>query len=360
MFSQSDDDFQLSNYDYQLPSELIAYRPITNRNQAKLLVYKEKSQQIEHRLIRDLPSLLPQDHALVFNNSKVLPCRFIGKKSTGGRCEVFLLSFAAEIYQDNLMAFPAMLNTSGKKQKGETYFLGPHHEILATLLGPWNEKGTGVFAIQFVMQKSQIMPNHLDLLNLGQIPLPPYIREGIGDEQDKIDYQTIYACEPGSVAAPTAGLHFTPSLLSQLKIQGHPLIYVTLHVGPGTFRPVKSDDIRDHQMHSETFFVTKENQILLNENKNKLIAVGTTSLRVLESLDENKTCGQTQLFLYPGKKIQSIRGLLTNFHLPKSSLLMLVSALIGRKKTLELYDLAKENHYRFYSYGDAMCILRDS
>lgn len=352
MFPQNEMDFQLASYNFKLPPELIAQRPMEGRCGARMLVYRMQSEQLSHHRVSDLPQIIPPHHALVFNNSQVIPCRFLGQKSSGGRAEVFLLSFTPSPGPSGALAYPALINTSGKKQPGQEYFLGAEKELHARLIGPWEEYGPGIFAVEFLGDNIG-----RKLYELGQIPIPQYIRDGISDQKDLKDYQTVFAQNPGSVAAPTAGLHFTPELLQTLKEQGNPLAYISLHVGPGTFRPVKCADIREHSMHREFFTVDPSNQALLKKHQDKLIAVGTTSLRVLESSWESST--STDIFLYPGKEIRSVRGLLTNFHLPQSSLFMLVCALLGRSKAQELYQVAIEEQYRFYSYGDCMLILRD-
>jgi S-adenosylmethionine:tRNA ribosyltransferase-isomerase len=344
-------DLQLSNYDFELPSELIAERPIEGRHHSRLLVYKISTNEVSHHRFYELPKLLPKDHLLVLNQSRVFPCRLIGQKSSGGKCEVFLLSLL-----DNNGIYPAMIKTRGKKKIGDRYqFDELEVEVVAIA-------SDGSFGVRFNLEQSALM----DFLEAkAQIPIPPYIRGGEADEKDSEDYQTVYAKEAGSVAAPTAGLHFTKQVFEDLEKEGIDKAFVTLHVGAGTFKPVTSDNILEHQMHSEYYDISKENLEKIQNYGNKLIAVGTTSLRTLEScwqgekidLPGEPPCS-TDIFIHPGKEVQSIRGIITNFHLPKSSLLMLVSAMIGREKALELYALAIQEKYRFFSYGDAMLILR--
>lgn len=345
-------DLLTQSYDYELPAELIADRPMVQRSESKLLVYHVKSGEIIHTKFKDLPNFLDSNSLLVLNQSKVFPCRLVGKKPTGGKVELFLLSLED---QDGL--YPALIKSNGVKKIDDTYFLG---DLVATNRGT-NEDGN--FLLSFNKEKNEF----LDFLAMhGKIPIPPYIRGGESDEQDKKDYQTIYAKDLGSVAAPTAGLHFTNELFDSLRKKEIEKAFVTLHVGLGTFKPVSSEEILKHKMHGEFFEISKENLDKINSDK-KLIAVGTTSLRVLESSYNNgkiefspeKGMKETEIFLYPGKEVHSIDGLITNFHLPKSTLLMLVSSLIGREKALELYQLAIEKKYRFFSYGDAMLILRN-
>jgi len=352
-------DHLLKSYSYELPPELIAQRPCEPRDHSRLLVYDEANDQIIHTHFFELPQYLPEKAKIVLNNSKVFPCRLRGEKETGAKVEVFLLSKEANEWG----FFPCLIKSNGKKRIGDKIFFDPH--FFATI-----EKAStqGGFELSFSH------PEKLnDLLNhKAKIPIPPYIRGGESDELDKINYQTIYAgqeqeCE-GSVAAPTAGLHFTEKVFNDLALKKITPHFVTLHVGLGTFLPVKTEDIRNHQMHSENFFVSAEHWDSI-KSSDYTVAVGTTSLRVLESLWQEEKKNQniynagdmreTSIFLHPGVQVESISALLTNFHLPESTLLMLVSSLIGREKTLELYREAVSQKYRFFSYGDAMLILRD-
>ncbi len=339
------------SYFYDLDPKFIADRPVEGRHNSKLLVYKAQTGEIIHTEFKQLSQFLGPQHMLVLNQSKVFPCRLLGEKSSGGKVEVFILSLIA-----NDGHYPAMIRSSGKKRIGDEYIFG---ELIAKIEGRGAE---GDFHISFNKSKDELLTY---LEQTAHIPIPPYIRDGIADDQDIEDYQTVYAKEIGSVAAPTAGLHFTPEVFQNLQQQGIDKAFVSLHVGAGTFKPVNTDNILEHKMHNEYFDIDTENLKKLNAKK-ELIAVGTTSLRVLESCyhqgkielpHSDKPYG-TEIFLYPGKEVHSIKGLLTNFHLPKSTLLMLVSTLIGREKTLELYEIAKQNDYRFFSYGDAMLILR--
>lgn len=346
-------DLQLASYNFYLPEELIADRPIEGRQNSKLLVYRVKSNTIEHKNYFDLPDLLTPEHLLVLNKSKVFPCRLIGQKKTGGKCEVFILSLI-----ENKGEYPALIKTRGKKNIGDEFEFGE----LKVTISSFAEDGS--FFVRFNKSHSELLTL---LETIGNIPIPPYIRGGVADEKDLTDYQTVYAKDIGSVAAPTAGLHFTHELFKKLEDRGVKKSFVTLHVGAGTFKPVTTDSILDHKMHEEFFSIEEAELINIRKYQKKLIAVGTTSLRVLESLSDEKgfiktpesELDSTSIFLYPGKEVHSIAGLITNFHLPKSTLLMLVSSLIGREKALELYQVAIDNQYRFFSYGDGMIILRD-
>lgn len=338
-------DHQLSSYDYELPPELIADRPVPDRHSSRLLVYNEATGEITHSTFRELPKFLPEHSTLIFNRSKVFPCRLLGKKITGGEAEVFLLTVTPVEG-----TYEALIRTTGKKKIGDVFRFG---DLTAKV-----EKinGQGTFQVSFNVDQAGL----LDALEeIGKIPIPPYIRDGESDELDKKTYQTVYARETGSVAAPTAGLHFSEELLKELEAKGHTLASVTLHVGMGTFAKVQAENILDHKMHEEVYTIDPENLAKINEGRFR-IAVGTTSLRTLESFARTgKASDATSIFLHPGVEVTSIDALITNFHLPKSTLLMLVSSLIGRARTLELYRLAVKERYRFFSYGDGMLILRD-
>ncbi len=348
-------DHLLSSYSYELPSELIAQRPCEPRDHSRLLVYNEASDEIIHSHFYELDQFLPNGAKLVLNNSKVFPCRLMGTKTTGGRVEVFLLSKVA----DESGLYPCLIKSNGKKHIGDKIIFSD--ELSAEIV-----ESPGVGGYKISLSSGELLEKVL--ANDAKIPIPPYIRGGESDELDKCHYQTIYAGEDkkeeGSVAAPTAGLHFTDEVFKKLGDKGISKNFVTLHVGLGTFLPVKTDDIREHTMHSENYFVSPDDwqSILKSDYK---VAVGTTSLRVLESLWPDRMSynpgemKDTSIFLHPGVHVESIQALLTNFHLPESTLLMLVSSLIGRETTLELYREAVAQKYRFFSYGDAMLILRD-
>ncbi|MFL5783158.1 MAG: tRNA preQ1(34) S-adenosylmethionine ribosyltransferase-isomerase QueA [Bacteriovoracaceae bacterium] len=337
-------DYQLSSYDYDLPPELIAERPVPDRHSSRLLVYNEGTGEVTHSTFRDLANFLPAHSTLIFNRSRVFPCRLLGKKMTGGEAEVFLLT----VHPKN-GTYEALIRTTGKKKVGDTFHFGE----LSARIEEINPQST--FQVSFNVSESGLV----DVLEkIGKVPIPPYIRDGESDEEDKRTYQTVYAKETGSVAAPTAGLHFSPELLKDLENKGHTLASVTLHVGMGTFAKIKVDNILEHKMHEEVYTIDAENLSRIKSATFK-IAVGTTSLRTLESYERSGNASDaTSIFLHPGVEVKSIDALITNFHLPKSSLLMLVSALIGREKTLELYQIAVKEKYRFYSYGDGMLILR--
>jgi S-adenosylmethionine:tRNA ribosyltransferase-isomerase len=344
-------DFELKNYDFDIPQELIADRPVPDRHSSKLMVFFEETGEVAHSTFADLPQFLPPETTLIFNRSRVFPCRLLGKKLTGGEAEVFVLSLL-----DSGGVFPVLIRASGKRKEGDGFEFGPLRCVIEKVCGD------GTFLVRFNQEREELI--HW-LQEIGKIPIPPYIRNGESDEQDKTSYQTVYAKEVGSVAAPTAGLHFSQELLERLKKNGHELATVLLHVGAGTFAPVKAQNILEHKMHEEFYTIDQQNLGIIQKAKFRL-AVGTTTLRVLESVWDGqniniKNPGQmqsTSIFLYPGQPVHSIDALITNFHLPQSTLVMLVSSLIGREKTLELYRLAIEKRYRFFSYGDGMLILR--
>jgi len=334
------EDFLLSSYDYELPKELIAQHPANKRDHSRLLIFNKEDQSITHDFFYNLCEYLPQDSCLVFNESKVFPSRVKGAKPSGGAVELFFLKLNV---QDK--THEVLVKANSKKRIGDIFLVEVgQFEIISI-----TDKGT-------FLVKSDIAIN--DFLNqFGEVPIPPYIRGGESCDADKLNYQTVYAKNIGSAAAPTAGLHFTSSLFEKLEDKKIQKSFVNLHVGLGTFKPVDTDDIRDFKIHSEYFFVDEANLKTITDNEKK-IAVGTTSLRVLESLESGfANYGETNIFLYPGKKIKSVSGLVTNFHLPKSSLLMLVSSMIGREKALEIYNVAVKEKYRFFSYGDAMLII---
>ena len=353
-------DCLLSNYDYELPPELIAQNPAVPRDSSKLLVVNsaETGKTIPplHHIFRDLSELLKPGDLLVMNNTKVIPARLYGCRSTGAEVEVLLLE---ERRHNCWLA----LVKPGKRFKvgSEIIFTavddGEKQELRATVVE--SDPETGGRLLQFDLPPE--VPLVQVLGKFGQIPLPPYITASTAaDEQ----YQTVYAQEQGAIAAPTAGLHFTPSLLEKMRNYGINQAFITLHVGIGTFRPVEVKDVTNHVMHKEWIEVssdTVEQVLATRAAGGRIIAVGTTAVRALEGAAQlgalQPFVGQTNLFIYPGYKWQGVEGLITNFHLPRSSLLMLVSALIGRKRLLDLYEQAIAAQYRFYSFGDAMLIL---
>ena len=340
----------LHDFYYDLPEELIAQDPLSDRSSSRLMVLDKETGEIEHKIFRDIVDYLKPGDCLVVNDTKVIPARLIGTKAdTGATIEVLLLK-RLEDRQDTW----EVLVKPGKKAKvgakisfGEGKLIGEIIDIV--------EEGNRL--IQFTYDG--IFEEILD--ELGQMPLPPYITHKL---EDKNRYQTVYAKNPGSAAAPTAGLHFTPELLEKIKAKGVNIGYVTLHVGLGTFRPVKADDILEHKMHSEFYILPQETADLVNKTKSngkRVISVGTTATRVLETVGmeneklEQKT-GWTNIFIYPGKEFHVIDALITNFHLPESTLIMLVSALAGRENVLNAYKTAVQEKYRFFSFGDAMLI----
>ncbi len=343
-------DWDLTSYDYALPPELIADRPAPRRDASRLLIHDLPTGETRHGLFPGLLEALPPGATLVFNQSRVFPCRLRGQRPTGGEAEAFVLSL---VPRDGL--YQVLLKASGKRRPGESF----HFDGLTLEMVELGEEGT--FWVRPNLAHDAFLA---ELERQATLPIPPYIRDGVADERDRADYQTVYARSTGSVAAPTAGLHFTPELLEELRRRGHPLAFVTLHVGLGTFRPVKEADIRRHHMHEEIFEVAPEDARTIAAADGNLVAVGTTSLRALEScwteqgFHPPEGPARTRIFLHPGVPVRSIRGLLTNFHLPQSSLLMLVSALAGRERTLALYEEAVRERYRFFSYGDAMFLKR--
>jgi S-adenosylmethionine:tRNA ribosyltransferase-isomerase len=343
------EDLLTKSYFYDLPKELIAQRPVDSidRANSRLLIYNLKTDTIIHDQFSRISNYLPKNSLMVFNQSKVFPSRFHAEKSTGGKAEIFFLTPIG----DNENCHEVLIKARGRKKIGDQFLLPD--DVVGTIKELLID---GTFKIQF---SKIISSNYLE--SYGKIPIPPYIRNGESDDQDKVDYQTMYANQVGSVAAPTAGLHFTPSVLDSLKAANIDHAYVTLHVGLGTFRPVSAETLDKHHMHSEKFIVDQKNLEKIKLYSPNIVAVGTTSLRVIESMQRMDVCADnfysTNIFLHPGINVTSINALVTNFHLPESTLLMLVSSLIGRKKALELYELAVKEKYRFFSYGDAMLIV---
>ncbi|WP_457553003.1 tRNA preQ1(34) S-adenosylmethionine ribosyltransferase-isomerase QueA [Desulfobacula sp.] len=351
--------FQLSDYDYDLPKEMIAQTPCENRSDSKLLHLDRKAGTIFHHQFADIAKLLRSDDLLVINNTRVVPARLFGVKETGGKVEVLIIDYALGIKNLKKTGFfqcDCLVKASKSPKKGAMLLLEKNVEARVEQV-----KGS-VSEIRFLNGNK-----FLEFLKkFGQIPLPPYIkRDDPGfNQKDKEDYQTIYASKEGAVAAPTAGLHFTKPLMETLEKKGIEFAQITLHVGYGTFVPVKVNDIRDHQIHSETFSLSMEAADKINrarQQNRRVVAVGTTSVRTLEFVcDEkgwvNAQTGQCNLFIYPGYDFKCVDAMITNFHLPESTLLMLVSAFYGRQKILDAYKEAKDNNYRFFSYGDAMLI----
>lgn len=338
----------LHDFDFYLPEELIAQDPLEDRSSSRLLVLDKETGNIEHKIFKDIIDYLQPNDCLVINNTKVIPARLIGEREgTGAHIEVLLLKRREnDIWE--------VLVKPGKKAKPGTVINFGGDKLKATVLEVVDD---GNRLIQF--EYKGIFEEILD--ELGQMPLPPYITHKL---EDKNRYQTVYAKYEGSAAAPTAGLHFTNELLTKIKEKGVTIACVTLHVGLGTFRPVKVENILEHHMHSEHFQIEEEEAKKINDarkNGGRIIAVGTTSTRTLESaaLADGTipaTSGDTSIFIYPGYKFKAIDCLITNFHLPESTLVMLVSALAGRDNILNAYNVAVEEKYRFFSFGDAMFI----
>ncbi len=337
----------VSDFNYDLPEELIAQVPIKKRDESRLMVLDREKQTIEHRTFKDIIEYLEPGDCLVRNNTKVIPARIYGKKETGANVEFLLLNnIEGDIWE-------TIVRPGNKLHVGTKVIFGDgilKAEILDIMTG-----GTRKVKFEYTGIFNEILDK------IGLMPLPPYIHEEL---KEKDRYQTVYAKYNGSAAAPTAGLHFTEELLQKIEAKGIKIANVTLHVGIGTFRPVKEEKVEDHEMHSEHFYIKQEDVDKINETKKqgkRVIAVGTTSCRVLETIaDENgmvkETEGDTQIFIYPGYKFKCLDGLITNFHLPQSTLLMLVSALAGRDFILKAYNEAVKEKYRFFSFGDAMLI----
>lgn len=337
-----------SDFYFDLPQELIAQDPLEDRSSSRLLVLDKETGEMEHRVFHDIVEYLHEGDCLVLNNTKVIPARLMGtKKDTGATIEVLLLKRRENDIWETLVK-------PGKKAKPGTVITFGEGLLTGTVVDIVDE---GNRLIQFSYEG--IFEEVLD--KLGEMPLPPYITHKL---QDKNRYQTVYAKYEGSAAAPTAGLHFTKELLAQVEEKGVKIAYVTLHVGLGTFRPVKEENVLEHHMHSEFYQVTPKAAKLINDTKaagGRVICVGTTSCRTIESAaDQNGVvqagCGDTEIFIYPGYQFKVLDNLITNFHLPESTLIMLVSALAGREHVLHAYETAVEMKYRFFSFGDAMFI----
>jgi len=337
----------LSEFDYHLPEGLIAQHPAEVRDQSRMLVLGRTSGALTHRRFYELPEYLVRGDTLVFNDTRVIPARLIGSKAdSGGKVEVFLLHRLAED------RWEALVKPGRKLRPGATVVFSD--ELSCEILAVTDFGGR---IVRFLYDG--IFEEILD--RLGETPLPPYIHTKLADSER---YQTVYARERGSAAAPTAGLHFTPELLAELTNRGINLAFVTLHVGLGTFRPVSAEDITSHKMHREFYSVPPETAVLVNqtrENGGRILAVGTTAVRTLETAAVDgrleSGSGWTEIFIYPGYRLQLVDAIITNFHLPKSTLLMLISAFAGRDNVLAAYREAVAEHYRFFSFGDAMLII---
>lgn len=355
----------VSDFDYDLPEELIAQLPADKRENSRMLVLNRDRHSISHKHFYDIVDLIEPDSLLVLNNTKVLPARLIGYKDTGAKIEVFLLKPVETNEMDssdtqNKCVWKVLIKPSKRVKPDSVIKISD--ELSVEVIKRLEDAGEWLVKLIYDGNLMEVLHRN------GNIPLPPYIERKLQSEDiKKLDferYQTVYAKDEGSVAAPTAGLHFTEDILERLKDKGVELAYVTLNVGLGTFRPVKCDNILDHKMHSETFEITKEAADAINKAKaegKKIIAVGTTTVRTLETAYKQfgKICechSASELFIYPPYEFKVIDKLITNFHLPKSTLLMLVSALAGKDFIFEAYKEAVENKYRFFSYGDCMYI----
>ena len=333
---------------YNLPEERIAQTPVEPRDASRLLVYDRAQAAVAHRHFQDVIEYLQKGDVLVVNDTRVIPARLLGTQEGSGRHVEFLLLTRLDAQTWEILCKP------GRKLKpGSRVSFG--EKLSATIL---EKREDGVTRVHFAFTGAF----EVILDELGAMPLPPYIHERL---KDKERYQTVYARETGSAAAPTAGLHFTPQLMERIREKGVDIVPVLLHVGLGTFRPVKVEDVEKHIMHSEYYSISEEAAARINgarERGGRIIAVGTTSVRTLETAADAAGCvhagsGNTNIFIYPGYTFKCVDSLITNFHLPESTLIMLVSALMGREKTLELYELAVRERYRFFSFGDAMLVV---
>lgn len=333
---------------FDLPERLIAQTPLLDRSESRLMHLDRATGAISHRKFYDFLDYLSHGDCLVLNNTKVIPARLFGVKDTGASVE-FLLLKRLNMNQWETLVKP------GKKAKIGTEFIFGDGKLKCVVIGVGDE-GTRIIEFSYNGIFEEILEE------LGTMPLPPYITEKLDDPKR---YNTVYAKHNGSAAAPTAGLHFTPELLEQARAKGVKIAYITLHVGLGTFRPVKVEDVNDHKMHSEYYELDEENAALINETRSsggRIISVGTTSTRTLETIADDRGqvaagSGWTEIFIYPGYKYKVVDGLITNFHLPESTLIMLVSALIDKATILNAYETAVAEEYRFFSFGDAMMIL---
>ncbi len=330
--------YSLKSYDFELPEELIAQEPVEPRDHARLMVLRDG---IEHRFFYNLPEYLEKGDVLVLNDTRVIKARLHGHKSTGGKVEILILEKLGENFYRCL--------AKGKKIRTGTEL------IFDNIKGKVMHKEEGICDIEFSGNIMELARKR------GEIPLPPYIKKKISDAEEK--YQTVFARKEGAVAAPTAGLHFTPELLKKIENIGVEVLYITLHVSYGTFKPVKSEDIREHKMEAEYYIVSEKVAERINNRSGRLFAVGTTVMRALESSSRDgmiyPSQGYTDIFIYPGYEFQAgIEALITNFHIPKSTLIMLVTAFGGYERIMNAYRIAVEMKYRFFSFGDAMLIFK--
>lgn len=337
----------VSDFYYDLPEELIAQTPIEKRDESRLMVLNRKDQSIEHKQFKDIIDYLEPGDCLVRNNTKVIPARLYGKKATGAKIEFLLLNQIEGDVWESIVRPGHKLKPGTEVEFGDGLLKATVLDIMPGGTRKVEFKYEGIF--------NEILDK------IGLMPLPPYIHESLKDNDR---YQTVYARYEGSAAAPTAGLHFTPELFEKLKQKGVEVANVTLHVGIGTFRPVKVENVEEHHMHSEHYYIKQEDAEKINsakKNGKRVIGVGTTSCRVLETIADKDgmvkpTEGDTQIFIYPGYKFKCLDGLITNFHLPESTLIMLVSSLAGKEYIMKAYNEAVKERYRFFSFGDAMFI----
>jgi len=347
--------YHIQDYDYHLPRQLIAQTPAAKRDQSRLLVYNRQTKMIKHAQFNNLIDYLDSGDLIVVNNTRVIPARLLGKKETGGKIEVFVLDYNQAVMGkvDGHFRCECMIRSSKAPKAGSRIYFSSHDQALVL-----NAPKNGRCEIQFLCD------DFLDFLNkTGKTPLPPYIQR-TADHSDKNRYQTIYAKKNGAVAAPTAGLHFTNQLLEKIKTMGIPIVPITLHVGYGTFMPVRVTDIRQHKMHEEYIEISTQTAQMIQKAKNnnqRIIVVGTTGVRTLEYVYQLKKeivpfMGYCDCFIYPPYSFQVVDALITNFHLPQSTLLMMIAAFVGRQEILSVYQTAIAEKYRFFSYGDAMMI----
>ncbi len=349
--------YSLSDYDYSLPPERIAQQPAVARDHSRLLVMNRRNGAVAHHVFSDLLSLLEPLDVLVVNNTEVIPGRLFGRKSSGGKVEVLVLDFAGGKEIGGRFVCQCLVKTAKRPRIGAALYFE------AGLQATVKAGGSGIYTLAFESDGPFVEKLH----HIGRVPLPPYIRRASGDplSEDRSRYQTVYAEQKGAVAAPTAGLHFSQELLAAVAAKGIGIATVTLHVGYGTFLPVRVSDIREHRMYPERFMITESAAEQINTAKKaggRIVAVGTTCVRTLEFTADDSGgitpgSGTCDLFIYPGYRFKLIDGLVTNFHLPKSTLLMLVAAFAGRENILNAYEAAIGEKYRFYSYGDAMLIV---
>jgi S-adenosylmethionine:tRNA ribosyltransferase-isomerase len=349
--------YLLEDYNYNLPEALIAQNPVAQRDRSRLLFVDRKTRMLGHHRFFDICDLLTPSDVLVVNNTAVIPARLVGQKETGGRAEVLVLGYpdgGKDRMDTGEFICRCMIKTSKRPKDGATLFFD--QGLKAKII----DFKDGIYRVKFLYNGR--FETLLD--RIGRIPLPPYIKRS-DSKDDRTFYQTVYASQKGAVAAPTAGLHFSESLLEKLRKKGVKIVAITLHVSYGTFLPVRVSDIRDHRIHSEWYFIGKQTADVINREKakgNRIVAVGTTCVRTLEYASNQSGVvahgsGNCDLFIYPGYGFNVVDAMITNFHLPKSTLLMLVSAFAGRETVLKTYEAAIRERYRFFSYGDAMLIV---